>query len=60
MKKHTIWSNIDLNIEDWRDDYKEYDRRGYTELLEPGVVRIKRENADDCNLIPFYLLEKVQ
>lgn len=24
MKKHTIWSNIDLNIEDWRDDYKEY------------------------------------
>lgn len=24
MKKHTIWSNMDLNIEDWRDDYKEY------------------------------------
>jgi hypothetical protein len=24
MKKHTICSNIDLNIEDWRDDYKEY------------------------------------
>jgi hypothetical protein len=24
MKKHTIWSNIDLNIEDWRGGYKEY------------------------------------
>lgn len=24
MKKHIIWSNMDLNIEDWRDDYKEY------------------------------------
>ena len=24
MKKHIIWSNIDLNVEDWRDGYKEY------------------------------------
>lgn len=24
MRKHTIWSNIDLNIEDWRDGYKEF------------------------------------
>jgi len=24
MKKHTIWSNIDLNIEDWRAGYAEY------------------------------------
>lgn len=24
MKKHIIWSNVDLNIEDWRDGYKEY------------------------------------
>lgn len=24
MKKHTIWSNLNLNIEDWRDGYKEY------------------------------------
>ena len=24
MKKRIIWSNIDLNIEDWRDGYKEY------------------------------------
>ena len=48
-------------LDPWRrDDYKEYDRHGYVELLEPGVVRILRENMDDCNLIPFYLLEKVQ
>lgn len=43
-----------------RDDYSPYDRKGYAEVLAPGVVRISRENADDCNLIPFYLLEKVQ
>lgn len=24
MIKHTIWGNINLNIEDWRDGYKEY------------------------------------
>lgn len=24
MKKHTIWSNMDLNIDDWRDGYKEW------------------------------------
>ena len=24
MKKHTIWGNINLNIEDWRDGYKEF------------------------------------
>ena len=24
MKKHTIWSNMDLNIEDWKDGYKEF------------------------------------
>lgn len=23
MKKHIIWSNMDLDIEDWREDYKE-------------------------------------
>ena len=48
-------------LDPWRrDDYSEYDRRDYAEVLQPGVVRIKRENAHDCNLIPFYLLEKVQ
>lgn len=24
MKKHIIWSNTNLDIEDWRDGYKEY------------------------------------
>ena len=24
MSKHIIWGNINLNIEDWRDGYKEY------------------------------------
>lgn len=24
MKKHIIWSNINLDIEDWRDGYKEW------------------------------------
>ncbi len=24
MKKHIIWQNIDLNIEDWKDGYEEY------------------------------------
>lgn len=24
MKKHIIWSNINLDIEDWRDGYKEF------------------------------------
>ena len=24
MKKRGIWSNINLDIDDWRDDYKEY------------------------------------
>lgn len=23
MRKHVIWSNIDINPDDWRDDYKE-------------------------------------
>jgi hypothetical protein len=43
-----------------RDDYTYYDRKNYAEVLYPGVVRIHRDNIDDCNLIPFYLLEKVQ
>jgi hypothetical protein len=43
-----------------RDTYEEYDRRGYAEILEPGVCRVLLENVENCNLIPFYLLEKVQ
>ena len=43
-----------------RDNYADYDRRGYAEVLQPGVCRIARENIANCNLIPVYLLEKVQ
>ena len=28
--KRTIWQNIDLKIEDWKDDYKEYIKIIYT------------------------------
>lgn len=43
-----------------RDNYDAYDRFDYAEILTPGVCRIRLENTDNCNLIPFYLLEKVQ
>ncbi len=43
-----------------RDNYDDYDRFNYAEILEPGVCRIRLENTGNCNLIPFYLLEKVQ
>ena len=38
MKKHIIWSNMNLDIEDWRDDYQEY-------LEENGLD--ERHNNDD-------------
>lgn len=38
MKKHIIWSNMNLDIEDWRDDYQEY-------LEENGFD--ERHNNDD-------------
>lgn len=32
MKKHTVWSNVDLNIEDWREAYEEYlEENGFDE-----------------------------
>ena len=38
MKKHIIWSNMNLDIEDWRDGYQEY-------LEENGFD--ERHNNDD-------------
>ena len=38
MKKHIIWSNMNLDIEDWREDYEEY-------LEENGFD--ERHNNDD-------------
>jgi hypothetical protein len=43
-----------------RDNYDRYDKKGYAEILQPGVARIKLENLDKCGLTPYYLLEKVQ
>lgn len=39
MKKHIIWSNMNLDIEDWRDDYKEY--------LEYNGFDERHDNDDD-------------
>lgn len=39
MKKHVIWSNRDINIEDWRDDYKEF--------LEVNNMDVPQEIDDD-------------
>lgn len=39
MKKHIIWSNMNLNIEDWRDGYKEY--------LEYNGFDERHDNDDD-------------
>ena len=39
MKKHIIWSNMNLDIEDWRDDYQEY--------LEYNGFDERHNNDDD-------------
>ena len=38
--KRTIWQNIDLKIEDWKDDYKEYIEINEFKALNP-------ENEDE-------------
>jgi hypothetical protein len=43
-----------------RDNYDAYDKKGYAEILQPGVCRIKLENLHRCDLTAYYLLEKVQ
>ena len=49
MKKHIIWSNIDLNIEDWRDGYKEYLEMNDMEDEDPDDEDAIREWAYDLN-----------
>ena len=46
MKKRTIWSNINLDIEDWRDGYKEF--------LE---INDMDEDPDDENAIYEWMVE---
>ena len=38
--KRTIWQNIDLKIEDWKDDYKEY-------IEINGFKALNPENVDE-------------
>jgi sortase B len=41
-----------------RDSYGDLDRKGFLEVIVPGLVRIKLENAAQCNISPIYLLER--
>lgn len=41
-----------------REDYAEVDPRGLLEMIAPGVVRIKLEDAGSCNIAPVYLLKR--
>ena len=36
MRKHIIWSNINLDIEDWRDGYKEFLELNYLDDKDPN------------------------
>lgn len=49
MKKHTIWSNINLDIEDWRDGYKEYLEMNNMEDEDPDDEDAIREWAYELN-----------
>lgn len=42
-----------------REDYQELDRKNYLEVIVPGLVRIKLENATECNLSPIYQLQRL-
>ena len=41
-----------------REHYQNLDVKNYLEVLVPGLVRVKLEDATQCNLAPIYLLEK--
>jgi hypothetical protein len=41
-----------------RDTYENLDRKDYLEIIKPGLVRIRLENAAHCNLGPIYMLQK--
>ncbi len=43
-----------------RDHYLGTDEKSYLEVIVPGLVRIKLENATQCNLSPIYLLQRNQ
>ncbi len=41
-----------------RDNYRDLDRKSYLEVITPGLVRIKLDNATQCCLAPIYLLQR--
>lgn len=41
-----------------RTNYDQLDPNQYLEIIVPGLVRVKLENAPRCNLAPIYLLHK--
>lgn len=42
-----------------RDEYGK-NRKGYLEILEPGLVRVRLENVPNIDLYSFYILEQPQ
>lgn len=46
MKKHIIWSNINLDPEDWRLDYEEYAEENGLEISEDGLYEWMLETND--------------
>ena len=51
-KKHVIWSNINLNLDDWRDDLLEENPDLSEEGLYEEMCRVNSDYLDDerCNL----------
>lgn len=50
--KHTIWSNLDLNIEDWREDFKMFrEDNGIEEEFDDDELSewVENTNADYLN-----------
>ncbi len=41
-----------------RESYEELDRKGYLELLAPGLVRVRLENVSRVGLAPMYLITR--
>ena len=41
-----------------RTHYRNLDKKGFLEVVEPGLVRVRLENATECNLSPIYLIQR--
>ena len=54
MKKRVIWSNVDLDIEDWRDGYKEFlEIYNSTGMYEAGynaaIILVAQERYEEAS-----------